>query len=258
MVNLDILTKIPTSKYIEKAIETDFGEFKKVVESRRSVRIFTEEKIPDKIVEECIDLGLLAANSSNLQPWEFYRVKDLAKKKELAKICMSQIAARSAAELIVCVARTDKWRDRQQDMLRLFDENTEIEVPKSAEYYYKTIVPLAYNQGPLGIIGLFKKCLFFIQGLTKVTPREPTDKSDMRVWAHKSTALACENIMLAFRAAGFDSCPMEGFDSKRAKKLLNLDSKAEICMIIAAGRRAENGVFGPRVRMEKSKFYLEV
>ena len=36
----------------------------------------------------------------------------------------------------------------------------------------------------------------------------------MAVWAHKSTALACENLMLSLRAYGYDSCPMEGMDSK--------------------------------------------
>ena len=30
-------------------------------------------------------------------------------------------------------------------------------------------------------------------------------------------ALACENLMLALRAYGYDSCPMEGMDSKRIK-----------------------------------------
>ena len=80
----------------------------------------------------------------------------------------------------------------------------------------------------------------------------------MRVWAHKSTALACENLMLAFRAFGYDSCPMEGFDPKRVKKLLNLPKKAEVCMIISAGKRAENGVFTPRIRMKRDKFIFEI
>ena len=30
----------------------------------------------------------------------------------------------------------------------------------------------------------------------------------------KSTALACQNFMLALVAEGFDSCPMEGFDER--------------------------------------------
>jgi nitroreductase len=54
------------------------------------------------------DLALLAPNSSNLQPWTFYVVQNPAKKKQLVKACLGQLAAKTASELIVCVARTDR------------------------------------------------------------------------------------------------------------------------------------------------------
>ena len=54
----------------------------------------------------------------------------------------------------------------------------------------------------------------------------------MKIWAHKTTALACENFMLAMRAAGYDTCPMEGMDSKRVKKILGLKQKEYITMVI--------------------------
>ena len=98
------------------------------------------------------------------------------------------------------------------------------------------------------------KILIFFLGIFKVIPREPNSYSDMRVWAHKTTALACENLMLALRAYGYDSCPMEGMDSKRVKKMLNLPRKAEVCMVISVGKRASNGVYGKRFRMSSDKF----
>ena len=76
----------------------------------------------------------------------------------------------------------------------------------------------------------------------------------MRVWAHKTTALACENLMLALRAYGYDSCPMEGMDSKRIRKMLKLPRKAEVCMVISIGKRSENGVYSKRFRLESEKF----
>ena len=257
MSDLDVLTKLPKSDYKEIAPQTDFNEFKKVVESRRSVRVYNEEKVPEEVMKECLDMALLAPNSSNLQPWEFYWVRSEDKKKKLAKACMGQLAATTAQELVVCVARMDKWKDRQKDMLKLFAESEE-KTPKGAIIYYKKIVPMAYTQGFMSLIGYLKKLVFFFRGLTKVTPREPTSYADMRVWAHKSTALACENLMLALRAAGYDSCPMEGHDSKRVKHILNLSGKAEICMVISAGKRADNGVFGKRIRMPKEKFVFEI
>ena len=64
--------------------------------------------------------------------------------------------------------------------------------------------------------------------------------------------------MLSLRAAGYDSCPMEGMDGVRVKKLLNLPSQAEICMVISAGKRAPGGVYGPRIRFDSSYFIHEV
>ena len=60
--------------------------------------------------------------------------------------------------------------------------------------------------------------------------------------------------MLALRAFGYDSCPMEGIDSYRIKKLLKLPKTAQICMVISAGKRATNGVYGKRFRLNKDKF----
>lgn len=257
MANMDILTKLPKNIYIEETPEIDALEFEKVVRSRRSVRVFTDDKIPEKVMRQCLELTLLAPNSSNLQPWEFYWVRTPAIKLKLAEFCMGQLAAKTAAELIVCVARTDKWKERQKDMLAYFS-NSDYPISKGALAYYKKIVPIAYSQGIFSSIGYLKRALFFVSGLSKVTPREPTSYSDMRVWAHKSTALACENLMLSLRAYGYDSCPMEGIDSTRIKKLLKLPRGAEICMVVGAGRRDTKGIFGPQVRMAKEKFLFEV
>ena len=253
MAKVDIFKKIPELDYTEPAPEINTEEFIKVVESRRSVRVYTEENIPEEIMQKCLDLALLAPNSSNLQAWEFYWVKDQSKKEKLVKYCLSQPAARTAAELVVAVARTDTWAKRSKEMIEILQENSP-KPPKAAMQYYKKIVPLAYNQGPLNIFGYIKQIVVALRGLKTPTPREPGSESDMKVWAHKSTALACENLMLAFRAFGYDSCPMEGMDSKRVKKLLGLPSKAYITMVISAGKRASNGVYGPRIRFNRDKF----
>jgi nitroreductase len=55
--------------------------------------------------------------------------------------------------------------------------------------------------------------------------------------------------MLSIAAEGFESCPMEGFDSKRVKKLLNLPAGAEINMIISVGKGTQEGIWGPRNRV---------
>ncbi|MDH5414711.1 MAG: nitroreductase family protein, partial [Flavobacteriaceae bacterium] len=161
MSDLDVLIKVPKERYYEPATEVNGDEFQKVIESRRSVRIFTEEAIPNNIMNRCLDNALLAPNSSNLQPWEFYWVKSEDKKQVLVHACMNQLAAKTAQELIVCVARMDQWRNRQKDILDLFSKS-EKSISQGAWTYYRKIVPFAYTQGWFSLIGFFKKFVFFL------------------------------------------------------------------------------------------------
>ena len=247
----NILQNIPKHNHIEPAIDIDKKEFIKLVKSRRSVRVFTDDIINPDDLMECLELALLAPTSSNLQCWEFYWVKNKEKKQRLKDYCLGQSAAKTAQELIVCVARMDTWKKNKNSIIKNLKSNKS--TPESAVQYYEKIVPFVYSQGLFGIVGFLKKILIFFIGIFRVIPREPNSFSDMRVWAHKTTALACENLMLALRAYGYDSCPMEGMDSKRIKRMLKLPSKAEVCMVISVGKRAENGVYGKRFRFDSNK-----
>lgn len=257
MSDKTVFDELDTGGYSEPAPTCDPMAFEAVVRSRRSVRVFENEPIPDEIVNKCLDLALLAPNSSNLQPWAFYWVKTPDKKKELAQACLGQPAATTAPVIIVVVTRLHSWKRNAEAMLGIL-KNQKPPAPKAALDYYGKLVPLAYNQGPLGVLGPLKKAAVSLAGLKKPTPREPTSLADMRVWGHKSCALACENLMLAFRAYGYDSCPMEGLDSKRVRNLLHLGDGNEVVMAISAGKRAPKGVYGPRIRFDRSQFVFEI
>ena len=248
----NILLNVPNHNHSEPEVKIDKEEFIKVVESRRSVRVFKKDSIKEEHIKECLELALLAPTSSNLQCWEFYWVRSKDKKEKLKTYCLGQLAARTAQELIVCVARTDTWKQNKNKILKHLQENNS--KSKSALSYYQKIVPLVYTQGPFGILGFIKKILIFFIGMFKVVPREPTSLSDMRVWAHKTTALACENLMLALRAYGYDSCPMEGMDSKKIGKMLKLTNKSEVCMVIGIGKREKNGIYSKRFRLDSKDF----
>lgn len=233
------------------------SEFRKLVEARRSVRKFTAEKIPDSVVEDCLDLALLAPNSSNLQTWEFYRIVTPEIKKEIARACFSQPAATTASELIVCVAVASHWKKTSKQMLETF-KTLPFETPKSAIKYYSKLVPFVYTVGFLNILTPFKWLFNTIGGFFTVVPRGPISSFGLETWAVKSCTLACENLMLAFRAHGYDTCPMEGFDACKVKKAMNLSRQATIVMIVGAGRRAEGGIYGPRIRFPKSQFLKSI
>lgn len=235
--------------------DIDVDNFRKVIESRRSVRKFTKTPIPEDVLDACLDLALLAPNSSNLQPWTFYVVQNPAKKKRLVKACMSQLAAKTASELIICVARTDRIDEMAK---RNVNEFPYPEAPAAIKKYYKYI-PYNYKTGYLNVFGNFKKVAFKVaRTLDKQMPVSAFSPSDAKLWATKTTALACENLVLALRAYGFDSCMMEGFDEPMVRDILSLNDQQYPVMVIGAGERAKDGVFFPQYRFDRELFIQKV
>jgi len=226
------------------------------IETRRSVRKYLNEPVPREVIDKAIQAALLAPNSSNLQPWEIYWVANPAKKAQLITACFSQSAAATAAELVVFVARTDTWRRNRE--LILAELNRRGDPPQPQMNYYKKIVPLFYAHGWLGSIGRLKSLLMPIVGWFRPVPRGPFSKSALKATLSKTVALACENFMLAMTAQGYATCPMEGFDEQRVKKILRLGRAATIVMIISIGKPDPAGVYGPRMRFNPSLFVFEV
>ena len=241
-------------RYVERAEATDVEAFRAVVRSRRSVRKFTDTPIPDEVLQDCLDLAMLAPNSSGLQPWEFYVVRTPELRRRLVKACMGQLAAKTAAELIVCVSRTDRIKDHATQMLREWPLPT---MNPMVRRYYQ-LIPYHYAPGPFDLAARLKRVAYGVAGLFTPVPRGPFSSADLDLWAAKSTALACENLVLALRAHGFDSCMMEGFDEARVRRLLDLDDAALPIMVIGAGEREIDGVFWPQVRFDRDLFVHEV
>jgi nitroreductase len=243
--------------YSEALPSVSWEEFQKVVSSRRSIQVFKNERIPKEIIHSSLDAALLAPNPSNLQPWEFYWVKTARRKKRLIEYCINQPAAKTAAELIVCVGRKDTWRRNRQEMLRMI-KNLEQDVPEPTVAYYEKLVPLAFYQGPFGIFGKLKKIVVNLAGYIRPIPQIPVDDHDIELWAMRNCAMACENLMLALRAHGYDSCPLTTIDTKRISKYLELPSDAFVVMVVACGRRKAKDGYGPRVRFARKWFVKEV
>ena len=226
--------------------------FTEVVESRRSVRRFTDTPIPDEVMADCLRLAMLAPNSSNLQPWEFYVIDSTDKRQRAVKNCMNQNAAKTSARLIAVVARTDTWHDHAKQILNEYPDKP---VPKKVKDYYTKVVGLDFLRGPVNVVSVAKWSVTQVFRQVKGPIKSPYYTfEDVKNWATNNTALAAENLMLALRAHGFDSCPMGGFDEPAMKRLLNLSNDQHIIMMIGAGERADNGVYNTQFRFDQDQF----
>jgi len=54
--------------------------------SRRSIRRFREDPVPDELIEKALDIARFAPSAHNNQPWVFVVVKDKEKLRKLAEI----------------------------------------------------------------------------------------------------------------------------------------------------------------------------
>ena len=138
-------------------------EFTEAVKRRRSVRKYDSDKAidPDK-VRQCIELSVLAPNSSNMQLWEFYHITTKDTLGKMSTFCFDQNAAKTAQQMVVIVVRKDLWRERVQahedNLNDVFGDIPKKERSKRAKFaftYYKTIIPLSYADF-LGLFGYIK------------------------------------------------------------------------------------------------------
>ncbi|MBP1773919.1 MAG: nitroreductase [Holophagaceae bacterium] len=229
--------------------------FYAAVESRRTVRDFLPDPVPQEVLDRALDAARLAPSSSNLQPWEFVIIRDPKSRQAANAACLDQLSARTAPLLIALVTRRDLWKRNRDEILRIFESRGPLRRSQTA--YYKRIIPLVYTTGPFGILGPVKRLASRLLSWFKPTPNLMA-REDLRIMAHKSTALAAAQFMLALRAEGYDSCPMEGFDPWRAKALLDLPRGAEVNMFLAVGKRSETGVWWDRVLMPRAWAVREI
>jgi len=229
---------------------------------RRSVRVYTQDEIDSEKVRNCLRNASIAPTSSNLQLWEFHHVSSTDLKAALSSACFGQSASKTAQQFVVFVSRKDLWRKRAKANLEFLhkgfskgalDENM-AKRKKMATTYYSKVIPMAYVEF-FGLFGVLKYIACQIIGLFRPIYRQ-IRLSDMRIVAHKSTALAAQNFMISMAAIGYDTCPMEGFDSKRVKQIMNLPKSAEITMIVSCGVRDEKGVYGSQFRIPFEEIYF--
>ena len=231
---------------------------------RRSIRIYKNEEIDPSKVQKCLQNASIAPTSSNLQLWEFHHITSQNKIDEISKACFNQSAAKTAQQLVVFVSRKNLWRKRAEANLEFLNKSFDkpnleprlLKRKKQINNYYKKIIPSIYSDF-FGILGLIKYFIFHIIGFFRPIYRQAR-LSDLRIVAHKSTALAAQNFMISMAAIGYDTCPMEGFDSKRVKQILRFPRGAEITMIVSCGLRDEKGVYGTQFRVPFEDVYFQI
>ncbi len=147
-----------------------------------------------------MDLALQSPTAFNIQNWRFVVVKDPDVRKEIRAAAWDQAQVTDASLLVVLCADTESWS-------------------KEPERYWK--------DAPSGVKEII------LPAIDQYYRGKPQVKRDE---AMRSCGMAGMTLMLAAKAMGLDSCPMDGFDFEAVGQILNLPEDHVVSFMIAIGK----------------------
>jgi nitroreductase len=220
-------------------MKTEADHLFNAILQRRAIRAFEPIEIPATMRERILAAACSAPSSFNIQPYRFYWIESPDNLKQAATLCLGQSPATTASALVVAVADIGSWRETHRGHLEWM-RRTGFSPEKIADQEMKARMgKWFYLQGWFGIFGLAKMAVLRLIHPWKICGAIPWGRRGMFHWATKSAALACQNLMIAAEALGFNTCPMEGFDDLRLAKFLKLPRRRDqILMVIAIGKKS--------------------
>jgi len=171
------------------------------IESRRAVKHYDpDHRMTDEETEELLRLALLSPSAFNIQNWRFVLLRDPELRAEVRAVAWDQAQVTDASLLVVLCADLNSWK---KEPLRYWQE-----APRPVQ---KFILPAirSYYRG-----------------------REQVQRDE----AMRSCGIAAQTLMLAAKAMGYDSCPMDGFDYDAVGKLVNLPEDHVVAMFVVIGK----------------------
>jgi nitroreductase len=171
------------------------------IEQRRSVKHYDpEHRLSADEEKKLFELALLAPTAFNIQNWRFVVVRDPELRKQIRAVAWDQAQVTDASLLIILCADTKSWEKKPARYWKNAPQPVqEFLIPAIDQYY---------------------------RGRAQVQRDE----------AMRSCGIAAQTLMLAAKAMGYDSCPMDGFDFDAVGKLINLPADHVVAMFVAIGK----------------------
>ena len=82
-----------------------------LIQSRKSVRKYSDKNIADEDLRKILESGRLAPSWMNVQPWKFILIKSQENKDLLSELAIGQAHVKNAKALIVFVADKRAWQE---------------------------------------------------------------------------------------------------------------------------------------------------
>ena len=171
------------------------------VVNRRAIKWYDpNHKMPEETFAHLMEHALLAPTAFNIQNWRFVRVSDPEQRQAIRAAAWDQAQVTDASELLVLCFDSKAWaRDPERYWHKAPQEVQDFLLPALAAYYQdKPQVERDEGMRSCGIVGM--------------------------------------TIMLLAKEAGYDSCPMDGFDYAAVGNIIGLPADHEVAFMIAIGK----------------------
>ena len=201
--------------------------FLQIVAERRATPAFDGTPVSDGDLEAILAAGLKAPSSYNLQPWRFVVVRSAEGRKRLRVACFNQGKVEEAPVVLVACGDADGWRNGDmEEMLRMGREGG---MPESFLQQMRGNVPIYLREHP-----------------------------NLNAWLNRQVMLAFATMMWAAESLGYDTAPMEGFDTDKLRQALKLPLSYEPVALLALGHAKGHGKYnGGRFTMGRTVFEEE-
>jgi nitroreductase len=175
------------------------------IQARRSVKHFDpEHRMSDEETAQLMSLAILSPTAFNIQNWRFVVVRDPELRARIRAVAWDQAQVTDASLLVVLCADLKSWEKEPARYWRNAPQEVQdFLVPAIGQYY---------------------------QGRDQVQRDE----------AMRSCGIAAQTMMLAAKAMGYDSCPMDGFDFDAVGKLVNLPDDHVVTMFVVIGKAVKD------------------
>lgn len=172
------------------------------IESRRAVKHFDASfKLSNAEIEKLLSLAMLSPTAFNIQHWRFVVVRDEVLREEIRSVAWMQPQITEASLLIAVCADVQAWA-------------------KHPERYWQN-APNDIREG-------------IVEAIAQYYAGRPQLQRDE---AMRSCGIAAQTLMLAARAMGYDSSPMDLADLDEVARLLRLPDDYTVAMFVAIGKR---------------------
>ncbi len=199
-------------------------DLKKVFEERRSVNFFNpERKIGEDILQNIINLAVLAPSAFNLQPWEIIAVESDEAKEKLFPLASNQPKIKEAPITLIVVGDLEGYKPENPAWAEL---GNMLNNKEALENYQK------YAHSLYG-----------------------TSEERKVKFAESNAGLLAMSIMYAAKYYGVESHAMSGIDFEGIKKAFSLGESKTVVMLIALGYFDEARELYPR---RSRKGYLDI